>query len=197
MGKSKVVPTCPMWILPVGDFHARVYRLLGIGKELQTAGQACGQSFTELPMKAGPGISSLKIALSYFQQGWNISYMTFPKSGMLHNGNVYQLPNLATGTKGSGFSSLPTPQRSDLKGIIGCSQTLLKYLRGGGTKQAYIPVQVQRIDRNSNSSLLRVDDGFSKGLDKNRIEAIGDTVLPDITHYLYECIKQFNCIAYE
>jgi len=39
--------------------------------------------------------------------------MIFPSSGMMHNGNVYQLQHLDTLTKGRGFLLLPTPMASD------------------------------------------------------------------------------------
>ncbi len=132
MAKSNLVRTCPMWILSPADFLVRIYRPLEEGTELQATVPACGQNFTELSMKAGPGISSLKTALSCASQGWSISYMTLPKAGMMHNGNVYQLVNLATGTKESGYSSLPTPQKSDLNGRLYCSEVLMKYLKRGG-----------------------------------------------------------------
>lgn len=40
------------------------------------------------------------------------------------------------------------------------------------------------------SPLLRVDDGLPSGLDKSRIEAMGNSVSPIVAHYLFECIKR-------
>jgi DNA (cytosine-5)-methyltransferase 1 len=34
-----------------------------------------------------------------------------------------------------------------------------------------------------------MDDGFSDGLDKTRIEMMGNAVVPEIAHYLFECVK--------
>ena len=47
----------------------------------------------------------------------------------------------------------------------------------------------ERFNRNSNYELLRMDDGFSKELDKQRIEMMGNAVVPEIAHYLFECVK--------
>ena len=47
----------------------------------------------------------------------------------------------------------------------------------------------QRINSKSDYESVRMDDGFSAELDKRRIEMMGNAVVPDITHYLLECIK--------
>ena len=39
---------------------------------------------------------------------------------------------------------------------------------------------------------VRMDDGFSDGLDKRRIEDMGNAVIPVIAYYLFECIKIFD-----
>lgn len=37
-----------------------------------------------------------------------------------------------------------------------------------------------------------MDDGFSRELDKRRIEDMGNAVIPLIAYYLFECIKKFR-----
>ena len=37
-----------------------------------------------------------------------------------------------------------------------------------------------------------MDDGFSRELDKRRIEDMGNAVIPLIVYYLFECIKKFR-----
>ena len=43
--------------------------------------------------------------------------MTWPRSGSMQNGTVFQLPTLAHLTKGIGFGLLPTPTVSEGKGV--------------------------------------------------------------------------------
>nr|WP_245905187.1 hypothetical protein [Pontibacter mucosus] len=44
--------------------------------------------------------------------------MTFPKSGMMRNGNVYQAPHLECSSVGKEYILLPTPATSHYKGSI-------------------------------------------------------------------------------
>jgi DNA (cytosine-5)-methyltransferase 1 len=66
---------------------------------------------------------------------------------------------------------------------------LQKVLLKKPSRQNDIPMHLKRFDANSNFELLRVDDGFSKGLDIQRIEMMGNAVIPEIAHYIFECIK--------
>ncbi|WP_407483679.1 DNA cytosine methyltransferase [Elizabethkingia anophelis] len=59
-------------------------------------------------------------------------------------------------------------------------------------RQNNLPMPVKRIDSRSDYESIRMDDGFSKELDKRRIEMMGNAVVPDITHYLFECIKKHH-----
>lgn len=53
----------------------------------------------------------------YLENGdLNTSYMDFPKSGMMHNGNVYKVASLDCNNVGKGYTSLPTPAVSSAKG---------------------------------------------------------------------------------
>lgn len=75
--------------------------------------------------------SSLKIRqLSLFPVS-NKSYATFPKSGMMRNGNVYQTTLLDTRTKGKDFTLLPTPTKSDYKATYANVEALTRYLNSG------------------------------------------------------------------
>ena len=56
-------------------------------------------------------------------------------------------------------------------------------------RQNNLPMPTKRINSKSDFESLRMDDGFSSQLDKRRIEMMGNAVIPDITHYLFECIK--------
>jgi len=56
-------------------------------------------------------------------------------------------------------------------------------------RQNTLPMPVKRFNSRSDYSSVRMDDGFSKELDKSRIEMMGNAVIPDIAHYLFECLK--------
>ena len=51
-------------------------------------------------------------------RGSSKSYATFPKSGMMRNGNVYLAPTLAYNRIGSDYIVLPTPVKSTAKGAL-------------------------------------------------------------------------------
>jgi DNA (cytosine-5)-methyltransferase 1 len=59
-------------------------------------------------------------------------------------------------------------------------------------KQAQLSMLLKRYDKHSDFTDIRGNNGFPKGLDENRIRAIGDAVIPDIAEYVIWCIKKFN-----
>ena len=59
-------------------------------------------------------------------------------------------------------------------------------------RQNFISMPTQRFNSQSNYESVRMDDGFSRELDKRRIEMMGNAVIPDIVHYLFECVKFHN-----
>lgn len=56
-------------------------------------------------------------------------------------------------------------------------------------RQINLPMSFKRFNSRSDYRNIRMYDGFSKELDKRRIEVLGNAVIPDIAHYLFECIK--------
>ena len=58
--------------------------------------------------------------------------------------------------------------------------------------QTLIPMPIKRFNAESDYSSVRMYNGFSAELDKNRIIALGNAVIPAITHFLFECIKEFD-----
>lgn len=56
-------------------------------------------------------------------------------------------------------------------------------------RQNPLSMPFKRFDSKSDYEYVRMDDGFSNELDKQRIEMMGNAVVPEITHYLFECIK--------
>lgn len=53
-------------------------------------------------------------------------------------------------------------------------------------------VKIERFNGKSSYDNVRMDDGFSRELDKRRIEDMGNAVIPLIAYYLFECIKKFR-----
>jgi len=74
---------------------------------------------------------SLKTAQCSLFEDSSGSYMTFPKSGMMLNGSVYQTPALDSLTKGRGFTLLPTPTKSESKATYANMEPLTRYLKSG------------------------------------------------------------------
>lgn len=96
------------------DSLARTFQQLILSQqELQDIAVACGATTPVLFRKLVHNTVSSKIALSYLKKDLKKSYLTFPKSGIMQNGNVYQRPHLDFLTKGKGFLLLPTPMASD------------------------------------------------------------------------------------
>lgn len=56
-------------------------------------------------------------------------------------------------------------------------------------RQSPLSIPIKRFNSKSIYDDVRVDDGLSEQLDKRRIEALGNAVIPEISHYLFECIK--------
>jgi DNA (cytosine-5)-methyltransferase 1 len=66
---------------------------------------------------------------------------------------------------------------------------LRKVLLKQPSRQNPLPMPIKRFNSRSNYATVRMDDGFSDELDKSRIEMLGNAVVPEIAHYLFECVK--------
>lgn len=78
-------------------------------KELKDTVQDYGAKCTELWGKLDLTTSSLKTAQTSLFEDLNECYATFPKSGMMRNGNVYRLQPLDSDIEENEFTLLPTP----------------------------------------------------------------------------------------
>lgn len=95
---------------------ARILALLEKAQSLRAAGRDYGGKCYGPLQTSDPIMSLSKIAL-YLENGdLNTSYMDFPKSGMMHNGNVYKVASLDCNNDGKEYISLPTPAVSSAKG---------------------------------------------------------------------------------
>lgn len=120
-----------MWTSLVEDFHARTLALREkwkvLGESAQGYGVRCGELFGMLDLDT----SSLKtLQLSLFVDS-NKSYATFPKSGMMQSGKLYQTSLLDTLIEGKGYTLLPTPTKSDYKATFSKMEALTRYLNSG------------------------------------------------------------------
>lgn len=98
------------------DSLARTSALLEKVSELSVKEAAYGLKCVELYGKLDLNTSSLKTAQCSLFGDSNESYATFPKSGIMQNGNVYQAPILAYNRVGNDYIVLPTPVKSTANG---------------------------------------------------------------------------------
>lgn len=120
-----------MWTSLVEDFRVKTSALPENVRVLMENAPGCGVRCTELYGKLDLNTSSLKIRQLSLFPALKESYATFPKSGMMRNGNVYQTTLLDTRTKGKDFILLPTPTKSDYKATYANMEALTRYLESG------------------------------------------------------------------
>lgn len=124
-------PGFDMWTSLVEDFRVKISALPENVKVLKGNDPAYGVRCIELYGRLDLNTSSLRTRqLSLFPAS-NRCYATFPKSGMMRNGNVYQTTLLDTRTKGKDFILLPTPTKSDYKATFATMDALTRYLNSG------------------------------------------------------------------
>lgn len=183
-------PDSDMWTSLVEDFRVKTSVLPENVKVLRESAPGCGVRCTELYGKLDLNTSSLKIRqLSLFPVS-NKSYATFPKSGIMRNGNVYQTTLLDTHTKGKDFILLPTPTKSDYKATFANMEALTRYLNSGHQIRVSDILAAKRILEIPAHSIVRNDDGFPDW--SHRVGSIGNAVNPTVAKYLFECIKIFD-----
>lgn len=127
------------------DSLVRISALLEKAQELRAAGRDCGGKCTELSEMSDPIMSLSKIALNLENGDSSMSYTDFPKSGMMHSGNVYKVASLDCNNAGKGYISLPTPRVSSANGsarnrYFGSPTyrgNLEEYIRDGETDGCY------------------------------------------------------------
>jgi DNA (cytosine-5)-methyltransferase 1 len=90
------------------------------------------------------------------------------------------------------FFGIAYPQQERCENSTTAFKELSKILLQLPPRQNHISMPTQRFHGTSNYEHIRMDDGFSKQLDKQRIEMMGNAVIPEIAHYLFECIKTHN-----
>src|SRR5690606_9198759 len=120
-----------MWTLLVADFRAKTSALQEKWKVSKENAVGCGVKCGELFGILDLNTSSLKIVQLYLFEDLSKSYATFPKSGMMRSGKVYQTLLLDTHTKEKDCMLLPTPTKSDYKATFANKEPLTRYLESG------------------------------------------------------------------
>lgn len=184
-------PGFDMWTSLVEDFRVKISALPENVKVLKGNDPAYGVRCIELYGRLDLNTSSLRTRqLSLFPAS-NRCYATFPKSGMMRNGNVYQTTLLDTRTKGKDFILLPTPTKSDYKATFATMDALTRYLNSGyQIRVSDILAQKGFLKSQRIASTVRNDDGFPDW--SHRVGSIGNAVNPTVAKYLFECIKIFD-----
>lgn len=101
-----------------GGFPCQDISIAGKVSELSVKEAAYGLRCSELYGKLDRSTCSLKTAQCSLFGDSSKSYATFPKSGMMRNGNVYLAPTLAYNRIGSDYIVLPTPAKSTANGAL-------------------------------------------------------------------------------
>lgn len=115
-----------------GGFPCQDISVAGGGGQVSTAKDlAFGVRCIALWGTLDHDTSSLKTAQTSLFEDSKKSYATFPKSGMMRNGNVYLTSLLDTHIKEKGFTLLPTPTKSDYKATFLQKEALDRYLESG------------------------------------------------------------------
>ncbi len=122
-----------MWFL--AGFRAKTYQppepSTDLQKELRVGGGAdFGDKWQELLAKFDPISSSWKTAQCLLAEDYQGSWATFPKWGMMQNGELWRLQNMAHPTKENGCGFLPTPVASEWRDKA--KANILKKLDRGG-----------------------------------------------------------------
>ncbi len=79
------------------------------------------------------------------------------------------------------------------------SQRWKNYIENGGVLQKVLPertprqkpvsIPIKRFHSKSSYDNVRMDDGFSRELDKNRIHGLGNAIIPEIAYQIFKAIE--------
>jgi hypothetical protein len=94
---------------------ARTLAMLESALASRARALASGENTGDLLASYDPASFSWRTSQACLVSGWTPFSETFPRSGMMRGGKLYQLPPLALRTAGTACGSWPTPQASDNK----------------------------------------------------------------------------------
>lgn len=111
----KKQPDSNMWTSLVEDFHVRTLALQEMAWVLPEAAPGYGVKCIELYGRLSLDTSSLRTVQCSLFEDLKKSYATFPKSGIMLNGDVYRTATLDSTTTVREYMLLPTPTKSNNK----------------------------------------------------------------------------------
>lgn len=183
-------PDSDMWTSLVEDFRVKTSVLPENVKVLRESAPGCGVRCTELYGKLDLNTSSLKIRqLSLFPVS-NKSYATFPKSGIMRNGNVYQTTLLGYPHKRERLYLIAYSNKIGLQGDVCKCGSINSIFKQWTSDTSVGYTCAKRILEIPAHSTVRNDDGFPDW--SHRVGSIGNAVNPTVAKYLFECIKIFD-----
>lgn len=133
-------------------------------------------------------MSLSRIARNLESEDLNTSYMDFPKSGMMHNGNVYKVTSLDCNNVGNEYIYIIAYANSK-RGEFESPRSVFR--------ESYLPWELPRIypgwgerrdlpEPRTFGSANELPDL----VDRNK--CVGNAVQPLMAQYLFECIKCFD-----
>src|ERR1051326_5673129 len=129
-----------MWTSSAEVSRARIYqRQMQTQQESKEKRAGSGTKWRGSSVKSAPNMSLLKTRQDLFRLASKKSYGIFPKSGIMHNGNVYKLDSLDFPTREKESLSLPTPIKSDNSTLQWSAAEQL--LSGEGTRPSGSTIQ--------------------------------------------------------
>ena len=114
-GKSTGIPSHTQICLQGGS-RARTSAPQGRKRELKDRGLGSGKNISEPLGRFDPDSHSLRTFQCSLVEDSMLSLLILPRSGMMQDGIVFQLPPLVPLTDVTGFSLWPTPTKGDAKG---------------------------------------------------------------------------------
>ena len=147
----------------VGDFLARTSALLEREWVSREAARGCGARCLGLWGRLDPATSSLRTLQPSLFGDSSGSYATFPKSGMMLNGNVFRTAPLASPTEGKGYTLLPTPTKSDSNHAVSSMEVLRRYLSRGHQSATVTTLLRAGFSRLEIASIIEAMMGFPAG----------------------------------
>jgi len=113
------------------DSLARTFQIVEQNLELKDTEAVYGAKCLELFGKLDLNTSSLKTAQHSLLEDLNECYATFPKSGIMQNGNVYRASSLERNINEKEYTALPTPMASDNKHFMNRVDSVLRRVKIG------------------------------------------------------------------
>ena len=119
-----------------------------------------------------------RVLCDLYQLGYNVEWRCFFASD-------FGYPHFRKRLYGVAYA--PGERRDD---IIKNGGILQKIFPKGTPRQVNLSMPIKRFNSKTNYDFVRMDDGFSKGLDKKIIKAYGNSIIPAIAHSIFEELKQ-------